>query len=335
MAATADPRSSESSPWSRWPPTWSTPPGRCSPRPPRSPSACTGPSPRPPAGLLPGWPPGGCSAAAPTAACSTCCSAGVFLTLAGALPDLSAPQPLTARLRLRAGGHQGRHHLHPRPGDGHGGRRPGRVPVAAPGRGGRRKLSPWSRSSLARSGGGWPSPAPWRWAGCSRRRPLARPWPVRRPGPRCRPRPRAACCSRGRSTRLSPSGCWPWRSPTSRPGGAWSRAGVEWPARRTAYFLSGVGAIAIALLSPIEAYDTVLFSVHVTQHMLLTMVAAPLLALGAPITPGPAGGQGQDPPPHDPGAAQPAPAGWSATRWSPGSCSPCRCTRSTSRRCST
>jgi putative copper resistance protein D len=61
-------------------------------------------------------------------------------------------------------------------------------------------------------------------------------------------------------------------------------SGVEWPARRTAYFLSGVGAIAIALLSPIEAYDTVLFSVHVTQHMLLTMVAAPLLALGAPIT---------------------------------------------------
>jgi putative membrane protein len=61
-------------------------------------------------------------------------------------------------------------------------------------------------------------------------------------------------------------------------------SGVEWPARRTAYFLCGVGAIAIALLSPIEAYDTVLFSVHVTQHMLLTMVAAPLLALGAPIT---------------------------------------------------
>ena len=60
--------------------------------------------------------------------------------------------------------------------------------------------------------------------------------------------------------------------------------GVAWPARRTAYFLCGVGAIAVALLSPIEAYDTVLFSVHVTQHMLLTMVAAPLLALGAPVT---------------------------------------------------
>ena len=60
--------------------------------------------------------------------------------------------------------------------------------------------------------------------------------------------------------------------------------GVSWPARRTVYFLSGVGALAVALLSPVEAYDTVLFSVHVGQHMLLTMVAAPLLALGAPVT---------------------------------------------------
>ena len=33
-----------------------------------------------------------------------------------------------------------------------------------------------------------------------------------------------------------------------------------------------------------EAYDTVLFSVHVAQHMLLTMVAVLLLALGAPVT---------------------------------------------------
>jgi cytochrome c oxidase assembly factor CtaG len=61
-------------------------------------------------------------------------------------------------------------------------------------------------------------------------------------------------------------------------------SGVPWPARRTAYFMSGIGALALALLSPIQAYDTVLFSVHVVQHMLLTMAAAPLLALGAPIT---------------------------------------------------
>jgi putative copper resistance protein D len=60
--------------------------------------------------------------------------------------------------------------------------------------------------------------------------------------------------------------------------------GHRWPAQRTACFLSGLGAIALALQSPIEGYDTALFSVHVIQHLLLTMVAAPLLALGAPIT---------------------------------------------------
>jgi cytochrome c oxidase assembly factor CtaG len=60
--------------------------------------------------------------------------------------------------------------------------------------------------------------------------------------------------------------------------------GHHWPAQRTACFLAGLGAIALALQSPIEGYDTVLFSVHVTQHLLLTMVSAPLLALGAPIT---------------------------------------------------
>jgi cytochrome c oxidase assembly factor CtaG len=60
--------------------------------------------------------------------------------------------------------------------------------------------------------------------------------------------------------------------------------GVAWPAQRTGCFLGGLATLALALLSPIEAYDTVLFSVHVVQHMLLTMAAAPLLALGAPVT---------------------------------------------------
>ena len=43
-------------------------------------------------------------------------------------------------------------------------------------------------------------------------------------------------------------------------------------------------AIAFALLSGIDRYDTTLFSVHMVQHVLLTLVAAPLLALAAPIT---------------------------------------------------
>ena len=56
------------------------------------------------------------------------------------------------------------------------------------------------------------------------------------------------------------------------------------PRRRTFAFLGGLATIAVALLSGISAYDASLFSVHMVQHVLLTLVAAPLIALGAPIT---------------------------------------------------
>ncbi|HEV8488786.1 MAG TPA: cytochrome c oxidase assembly protein [Candidatus Limnocylindrales bacterium] len=56
------------------------------------------------------------------------------------------------------------------------------------------------------------------------------------------------------------------------------------PPVRTAAFLGGLVAIAVALMSGIERYDTVLFSAHMVQHILLTLVAPPLIALGAPIT---------------------------------------------------
>ena len=56
------------------------------------------------------------------------------------------------------------------------------------------------------------------------------------------------------------------------------------PALRTAAFLGGLAAIAVALLSGIERYDTTLFSVHMGQHLLLMLVAAPLIALAAPVT---------------------------------------------------
>jgi len=47
---------------------------------------------------------------------------------------------------------------------------------------------------------------------------------------------------------------------------------------------TGLGTIGLALLSPIEAYEGALFSVHMVQHMLLELVAAPLLLAGGPIT---------------------------------------------------
>ena len=56
------------------------------------------------------------------------------------------------------------------------------------------------------------------------------------------------------------------------------------PAYRSWLFGAGLAAIGIALLSPIEAYEGQLFSIHMIQHLLLELVAAPLLLAGAPIT---------------------------------------------------
>jgi putative copper resistance protein D len=56
------------------------------------------------------------------------------------------------------------------------------------------------------------------------------------------------------------------------------------PRRRVWAWLAGLGVLLIALQSPIERYDTTLFSLHMVQHLLLTMVAAPLLLLAAPVT---------------------------------------------------
>jgi putative copper resistance protein D len=56
------------------------------------------------------------------------------------------------------------------------------------------------------------------------------------------------------------------------------------PRRRSIAFLGGLAVIAFALMSGIDAYDTTLFSIHMVQHLLLTLVAAPMIALGAPIT---------------------------------------------------
>ena len=56
------------------------------------------------------------------------------------------------------------------------------------------------------------------------------------------------------------------------------------PFGRSAAFFGGLAAIAVALMSGIERYDTTLFSVHMVQHLLLMLVAAPLIALAAPVT---------------------------------------------------
>lgn len=61
--------------------------------------------------------------------------------------------------------------------------------------------------------------------------------------------------------------------------------GDFWSSRRTASFLGGgLGTVVLATMSGLGRYDDTLFSAHMVQHMLLTMVAPVFLALGAPVT---------------------------------------------------
>ena len=61
-------------------------------------------------------------------------------------------------------------------------------------------------------------------------------------------------------------------------GGTTGRSGAPWPS-----WAAGWAAL-LATMSGLGAYDTVLFSVHVVQHMILMMVTPMFLALGAPVT---------------------------------------------------
>lgn len=64
----------------------------------------------------------------------------------------------------------------------------------------------------------------------------------------------------------------------------WQRAGFGRGLRRWQVAAFGVGWITlwIALVSPLDALGSVLFSAHMLQHLLLILAAPPLLILGAP-----------------------------------------------------
>jgi putative copper resistance protein D len=69
--------------------------------------------------------------------------------------------------------------------------------------------------------------------------------------------------------------------------GVWTmrKRGDRWPIGRTLSFVvGGMGAFAVATQSGLAAYDTVLLSVHMVQHMVLSMMVPLFLALGAPVT---------------------------------------------------
>jgi cytochrome c oxidase assembly factor CtaG len=63
------------------------------------------------------------------------------------------------------------------------------------------------------------------------------------------------------------------------------RRGDSWSRWRTISFCGvGLGSAVVATQSALGAYDTVLISVHMAQHMILTMLTPLGCAMGAPVT---------------------------------------------------
>ncbi|MGV9588045.1 cytochrome c oxidase assembly protein [Streptomyces tendae] len=62
------------------------------------------------------------------------------------------------------------------------------------------------------------------------------------------------------------------------------RRGDKWPVGRTVAFAAGVLSVALMMCTKLNDYGMVMFSVHMVQHMVISMVSPILLLLGAPIT---------------------------------------------------
>ncbi|MFF3690741.1 cytochrome c oxidase assembly protein [Streptomyces sp. NPDC002187] len=62
------------------------------------------------------------------------------------------------------------------------------------------------------------------------------------------------------------------------------RRGDAWPVSRTVFFAVGVLSVAFVTCTKLNDYGMVMFSVHMVQHMVISMVSPIMLLLGAPIT---------------------------------------------------
>ncbi|MEV6011083.1 cytochrome c oxidase assembly protein [Streptomyces sp. NPDC051976] len=62
------------------------------------------------------------------------------------------------------------------------------------------------------------------------------------------------------------------------------RRGDGWPVSRTVSFAAGVLTVALVMCTGLNDYGMVMFSVHMVQHMVLSMLSPILLLLGAPVT---------------------------------------------------
>ncbi|MFJ8695423.1 cytochrome c oxidase assembly protein [Streptomyces roseolilacinus] len=62
------------------------------------------------------------------------------------------------------------------------------------------------------------------------------------------------------------------------------RRGDAWPVGRTVFFTVGVLSVALVMCTGLNDYGMVMFSVHMVQHMVISMLSPILLLLGAPVT---------------------------------------------------
>ncbi|MFJ2439421.1 MULTISPECIES: cytochrome c oxidase assembly protein [unclassified Streptomyces] len=62
------------------------------------------------------------------------------------------------------------------------------------------------------------------------------------------------------------------------------RRGDSWPTGRVVAFALGVLTVALVTCTGLNDYGMVMFSVHMVQHMVISMVSPILLLLGAPVT---------------------------------------------------
>ncbi|MFD5338657.1 cytochrome c oxidase assembly protein [Streptomyces hawaiiensis] len=62
------------------------------------------------------------------------------------------------------------------------------------------------------------------------------------------------------------------------------RRGDKWPVGRTVAYVLGVLSIMLMMCTRLNDYGMVMFSVHMVQHMVISMVSPILILLGAPIT---------------------------------------------------
>lgn len=62
------------------------------------------------------------------------------------------------------------------------------------------------------------------------------------------------------------------------------RRGDKWPVGRTISFVVGVLTILLVMCTKLNDYGMVMFSVHMVQHMIISMLSPILILMGAPIT---------------------------------------------------